>query len=172
MKRGWMVLLLLIGFAVPAASHAQVSAYGEFSATRYFGTVEQDYFYGVSAGVLIDGPQIFHKILVSADIQGRFVGSNGEHLNGVTVGPRLTLPWHRAKLNPYGEFLVGFARYNDGHNNKSTDDIFEVNAGVTRQLTPRWDGVFEYSYSQYGFNGGEFNPKTFSIGAVYHFVKR
>jgi hypothetical protein len=43
---------------------------------------------------------------------------------------------------------------------------------VSKQLSPRWDGVFEYSYSEFGYNVGEFNPKTLSLGAVYHFVKR
>jgi hypothetical protein len=177
MKHGWMVLTLLLGFAAPVVSHAQVSAYGEFSATRLYGGVEQNYLYGATTGVVIDGPQIFKKLIVSADIQGRFVSHNSESLDGVTVGPRFSLPLHRAKLTPFGEFLVGFARYGNGNPSNgatvtSTDYTFQVNAGVAKQLTPRLDVVADYSYAQYGYNIGEFNPKTFSIGGVFHFVKR
>jgi hypothetical protein len=173
MKRGWMALLLLVGFAAPVALHAQASVYGEFSTTRFFGTNEQSTFFGGTVGVLIDGPTIFHKILVSSDIQGRFVGSNGEKLDGATVGPRFSLPLHRVNLTPYGEFMVGFARYGGGPAGiASTDYMFQGNAGVSKQLSPRWDGVVEFSYAGFGYNVGEFNPKTFSIGGVYHFVKR
>jgi hypothetical protein len=173
MKRGWMVLLLLVGFAAPVALRAQASVYGEFSATRFFGTNEQSTFFGGTVGVLFDGPTIFHKILVSSDLQGRFVDAHGESLNGGTVGPRFSLPLHRVKLTPYGEFMVGFARYGGGPAGAaSTDYLFEGNAGVWKQLSPRWDGVIEYSYSEFGYNVGEFNPKTFSIGGVFHFVKR
>ena len=173
MKRGWMALLLLVSFALPVALHAQASVYGEFSTTRFFGTTEQSTFFGGTVGVLIDGPTIFHKLVVSPDIQGRFLGSNGENLDSGTVGPRFSLPLHRARITPYGEFMIGFARYGGGPAGiASSDYIFEVNAGVTRQLSPHWDGVFEYSYSQFGYNDGEFNPKTFSIGGIYHFNKR
>jgi hypothetical protein len=173
MKRGWMVLLLVaVGFAMPSVSHGQASVYGEFSATRLFGSNHQSYLYGGTTGILIDGPQVFHKLIVAADVQGRFVGSNGEHLDGVAIGPRFTLPLHRAKLNPYGEFMVGFARYNDGHGTSSSDYEFQVNTGVARPVSPHLDAVFEYSYSQFGYNGGQFNPKTFSGGMIFHFTKR
>jgi Outer membrane protein beta-barrel domain len=173
MKRGWIVFLLLVGFAAPVVSHAQVSAYGEFSASRFFGPpTQQEYLYGVTAGVLIDGPLMAHKVLLSGDIQGRFLGKNGERSDGLTVGPRISFEIHKMKLSPFAEFLVGFARFNDGNNNSSTDGAIQMNGGVTRQLSPRWDAVVDYSYSQFYYNGGEFNPKTLSLGAVYHFVKR
>jgi hypothetical protein len=173
MKRGWMVLLLLVGFGAPVAVRAQASVYGEFSTTRFFGTNEQSTFFGGTVGVLFDGPTMFHKILVSSDVQGRFVGSNGENLDSGAIGPRFSFPLHKLKLTPYGEFMVGFARYGGGPAGAASSDyLIEGNGGVSKQLSPRWDGVFEYSYSEFGYNVGEFNPKTLSLGAVYHFVKR
>jgi opacity protein-like surface antigen len=44
--------------------------------------------------------------------------------------------------------------------------------GVAKQVSSRWDISVDYSYSQYYALGGEYNPKTFSVGAVFHFVKR
>jgi len=171
MKRGWIVLLVTVGLAWPLASHAQVSAYAEFSVTSMKSAPKGDVFYGATTGVLIDGPKIFHAVVVSADLQGRFVGKDGQRMDGATIGPRFSIPM-RAKLTPFAEFLVGFARFNDGSGHSSTDQTFQINGGVSRQLTPRLDAVLDYSYAQFGYNAGQFNPKTFSIGAVYHFVKR
>ena len=67
--------------------------------------------------------------------------------------------------------MVGFARYNDSHGLSTTDNTWQANGGATKWLSPRWDAVLDYSYAQYGVNNGEYNPKTISIGAVYHFVK-
>jgi hypothetical protein len=173
MKCGWIVLLLLVGFGAPAVSYSQVSAYGEFSASRFFGPPQQqEFLYGATTGVLIDGPRLVHKVLVSADIQGRFVGKDGQRSDGITVGPRFSFQMHKWQLAPFAEFLVGFARYNNGNGTGSTDGTIQVNGGVAKQVSPRWDAVADYSYSQLYYNGGEFNPKTFSLGAVYHFVKR
>jgi hypothetical protein len=173
MKRGWVVLLLLVGFAAPAVSHAQVEAYGEFSVSDLHNLVSTDFLYGATTGVLIDGPHIFHALQVSADIQGRFVRKSGESLNGITVGPRFSLPLKRGGLTPYAEFMLGFARYNNPNNGgATTDSTIQVNAGVAKRVSPRWDAVADYSYSQYYALGGQYNPKTYSIGAVYHFVKR
>jgi hypothetical protein len=94
-------------------------------------------------------------------------------LNGVTLGPRVSLPLQRfGGLSPFAEFLVGFARYNDGANNATTDETFQTNAGVTKRVSKRWDTVVDYSYAQYGANFGEFNPKNYSVGALFHFNKR
>jgi opacity protein-like surface antigen len=172
MKRGWMGLLLLaVGFALPAVCHGQASVYGDFSVNRLFSGDEQHYLYGATTGVVVDGPHI-HKLFVSADIQGRFLGKNGERLDGVTVGPRFSITMQRSKLTPFAEFMVGFERYSAVNISSTTDYTFQVNAGVARQLSPHWDAEFIYSYSQFGYNTGEFNPKTFSVGAVYHFNKR
>jgi len=173
MKRGWLVLLLVGGLAAPAVSHAQVSAYGEFSASDLHNLVSQDILYGATTGVLVDGPHVFRALLVSADIQGRFVRKSGESLNGVTIGPRFSLPLKFGGLAPYAEFMVGFARYNNpNHGGATTDSTIQANAGVTKRVSPRWDIAAEYSYSQYYALGGQYNPKTYSIGAVYHFVRR
>jgi hypothetical protein len=172
MKYGWVVLLVFAAVTAPLAARAQASAYGEFTASKLVGGPKGDYLYGGSVGVLIDGPHLFHKILLSADVQGRFVSHSGESLNGLAIGPRFAVQTHFLKLAPFAEFMVGFARYNDGSNNSTTDNTFQVNGGVTRPLSSRLDALVDYSYAQYGVNNGEFNPKSFSGGIVYHFVKR
>src|SRR5665213_4160237 len=120
MKRGWLVLLLVVGLAAPAVSHAQVAAYGEFSVSDLHNLVSQDFLLGATTGVLVDGPHIFRALVVSADIQGRFVRKSGESLNGVTIGPRFSLPLKVGGLVPYAEFMVGFARYNTPNNGRPT----------------------------------------------------
>lgn len=175
------VFLLLVGLGAPRASHAQVAAYGEFSVTDLHNLVSTDFLYGVTTGLLVDGPKLLDKVVLQGNLQGRFVGGNGESMNGLTVGPRLSLPLHRGGIAPYGEFLIGFARfsgnastaiYNGTGGNHTTDATLQVNVGLTKKLSPHMDIVGDYSYAQYYAYGGQYNPKTFSIGAVYHFVKR
>jgi len=165
------IVLLLTSLAMPRASHAQVSAYGEFSIADLHNAFTTDLLYGATTGVLIDGPT-FHHVVLSGDIQGRFVRKSGESLNGVTVGPRFSVPMKHG-LVPYAEFMVGFDRYNDPTNQGvTTDSTFQVNAGIGKRISPRFDLVADYSYSQFYALDGEFNPKTFSIGTIFHFIKR
>ena len=157
---------------IPTAAHAQASIYGEFSVTDLHNLTSTDILYGGTAGLLYDGPTIFRHAVVSADIQGRFVDKGGEMLNGITVGPRFSIP-ARHGITPFGEFMIGFARYNSGQvRGSTTDSTIQLNVGATKQLSPRLDVVADYSYSQYYGLGGEYNPKTFSAGVIYHFTKR
>lgn len=180
MKFSWAVLLVLVGLAVPRASQAQVSVYGEFSASDFHNLVSRDFLYGATGGLLYDGPTIFHHVVVSADIQGRFVNGAGDTWNGITVGPRFTVPFkHFGRIAPYGEFLVGFARFNgnqasyiENGSGVTTDSTIQVNAGVSKPISPRFDVVADYSYAQYYAYGGQYNPKTFSLGTIFHFTKR
>jgi len=54
----------------------------------------------------------------------------------------------------------------------TTDSQIQINGGLAKRVSPRWDISVDYSYSQYYALGGQYNPKTFSVGAIYHFVKR
>lgn len=173
MRLGWVVLLVLAGVIAPQAARAQASVYGEFSISDLHNLVSTDLLYGVTTGVLIDGPTLFHRVVLAGDLQGRFVGKSGESLDGLSIGPRFKFPLKRLAVTPYGEFMVGFARYNNPNNGGATSDsTIQVNMGAMKQLSPRWDAVAEYSYSQYYALGGEYNPKTYSIGGVFHFIKR
>jgi len=172
MKYGCLVVLLLVGAMIPKAAQAQVSLYGEFSTTDLHNLATTDYLYGASTGVLYDGPTIFRHLLVSADIQGRFVKKSSELYNGITVGPRFSIPMKHG-FAPYGEFLVGFARYNSGAvGGSTTDSTIEINAGLAKRITPRLDLVADYSYAQYYGLGGEYNPKTYGAGVIVHLTKR
>ena len=182
MKFGWAVLLLLAGVAVPCESHAQSSAslYAEFSTSRFHNLIADNYLSGGTVGIVFDAYK-YKRLLIGGDVQGRFLAGSGESYNGISVGPRVGLPLHVFRLTPYGEFLVGFARfngnaqtaiYNGTGGNQSTDGEIQLNVGVTKQLSSRWDAMVDYSYSQYYAYGGQYNPKTFSAGAVYHFANR
>jgi len=160
---------MVASLASPRASQAQVSLYGDFSATYLHNLVSSSTLYGATTGILVDGPSI-KRMLISADLQGRFVAGSGKSLNGLTVGPRFSFPTHN--FTPFAELLVGFARIDNGAGPKSTDSTFQINGGIAKRLTPRLDAVVDYSYAQYFYGGGQYNPKTFSIGAIYHFTKR
>jgi hypothetical protein len=41
-----------------------------------------------------------------------------------------------------------------------------------KRITPHVDLIGEFSYSQLYAFGGEYNPKTFSVGAVYYLSRR
>jgi hypothetical protein len=177
------VVLSLVGaFLLVCAvskAHAQAALYGEFSASDLHNLVSTDYLYGGTAGLLYEGPTIFKHIVVSADIQGRFVrksaaqsGNSAELYNGITFGPRFSVPLKHG-IAPYGEFLLGFARYDSGVvHGSTTDSTIQINGGVTKMLSPHFDVVADYSYAQYYGLGGEYNPKTYSIGGIFHFTKR
>jgi len=175
MKYGWVVLLLLVAGIAPRKAEAQAEVYGDFTATRISSAVNTDMLYGATAGLIVDGPT-WHHMVISADIQGRFVRISGESLNGAAAGPRFSFPLKKHGITPYGEFLVGFARYNNTiYTNQlgaTTDGQIQVNMGVAKKVSPRWDVAVDYSYSQYYALGGQYNPKSFSIGAIFHFVKR
>jgi opacity protein-like surface antigen len=175
MKYGWVLLLLVVAGIAPRKAEGQAEVYGQFSVTDLTNLTSTDLLYGATTGLVIDGPT-WHHMVICADIQGRFVRKSGEELNGAAAGPRFSFPLKKHGLTPYGEFLVGFARYNTtiypAQNGATTDSQIQINVGVAKQVSSRWDISVDYSYSQYYALGGEYNPKTFSVGAVFHFVKR
>ncbi len=173
------ILLLLVACISPPKAAAQAEVYGNFSVTDLTETTATgnttDILYGATTGLILDGPK-WHHVVVSADIQGRYVRKSGESLNGMGAGPRFSYPLKKFGLTPYAEFLVGFARYNStnvaNQIGPTTDSQIQVNGGVAKKLTPRWDVAADFSYSQYYAFGGAYNPKSFGVGAIYHFVRR
>jgi len=175
MKYGWVLLLLLAAGLAPKKAEAQVEVYGQFSVSDLTNLNGTNLLYGGTTGLIVDGPT-WHRMVIAADIQGRFVRKSGESLNGAAAGPRFSFPLKKHGLTPYGEFLVGFARYNNtyfpGQIGATTDGQIQVNAGLAKKVSSRWDISADYSYSQYYALGGQYNPKTFGVGAIFHFVKR
>jgi len=166
-----LMVILVIGLVAPKKAHSQVSFYGDFSASKLTYLSNTTILYGPTVGAFVDFHQL-GPVKLSADFRGSFLGASGTRLDGVFVGPRFATSVKLLKLKPYAEFMVGFARYNNGLNqvaSSSTDAEIQVNAGVDRPVTKRFDWrVFEYSYSQYYGLSGEYNPKTFSTGVVFH----
>lgn len=166
-----LIVALAAGVVAPKTAHSQVSFYGDFSASKLTYHSNTNVLYGPTVGAFVDiktlGPVKF-----SGDLRGSFVGANGIRLDGVVVGPRVATSVKFLKLKPYAEFMVGFARYNNGLNtvaSSSSDAEIQVNGGVDRSVAKLIDWrVFEYSYAQYYGLGGQYNPKTFSTGIVFH----
>lgn len=157
----------------PAALRAQAGVYGEFSVGKFQNLVNDNLLYGVTTGLVVDGPKMGGHFQLAGDLQGRFLHKSNFDFDGLTIGPRAYLSLHHG-WRPYAEFMVGFARINSAqdYSSASTDSTIQVNGGLSKRLNAHWDGVAEYSYSQFYAFGGEYNPKTFSVGAVYYFTKR
>jgi Outer membrane protein beta-barrel domain len=183
-KFGWL-MVLAVGMLVPAkAMRAQVAIYGEGTADFLNNGPYTDFLYGGTGGVLVDLGSWRNRITLSGDLQGDFVfdenpplkytggNSPGESYLAVTVGPRVTFTPHFFKLAPYIQANAGFARYGDPLVHSATDSVIAGQAGVMRRISPRLDGVLDYSYTYYGYNAGYYSPQAFRIGVVYHFAKR
>lgn len=159
--------------AVPTLGHAQAAAYGTFSVTQANNLTTDNTLYGATTGLLLTNLHSIWKFDLGADLQGRFVHGGNFSMNGMTFGPRVNGP-HFIGLQPYAEFLVGFARVQNtaDYAHSSTDSTLQINGGVMKRISPHFDVVGEYSYSQFYAFGGEYNPKTISVGGVYHFSRR
>ncbi|MDR3745124.1 MAG: outer membrane beta-barrel protein [Acidobacteriaceae bacterium] len=185
-QASWLVLLIFVALLGQGRSaQAQIALYGAASANYLNNGPYTDFLEGGSAGILVDLGKTWHsRITLSADLQGDFVYNNsqanppipgftaGEMYDAVTIGPRLTLAPRFYKLSPYVQGNLGFARYHDPVTRSITDNLVGAQAGVTRQITSRFDALVDYSYSYYGYNFGFYHPQTFSIGAMYHLTKR
>ena len=157
----------------PTLGHSQVAAYGTFSVTKAQNLVTDNTLYGATTGLLLTNVHAVGKFDFGANLQGRFVHANNFSLDGVTFGPRVQFP-RLIGLRPYAEFLVGFAHIKNtaDQSQGSTDSTIQINGGVTKRITPHVDLIGEFSYSQLYAFGGEYNPKTFSVGGVYYFSRR
>jgi hypothetical protein len=164
--------MFLVGLALVKPASSQVAVYADFSASKLTGgltSTTTNFLYGPTIGLTaLVGTK--KNINLSGDLRTGFYG-NGSRLSEISVGPKVGLDVKR--FEAYTEILVGFARYNDGAGNASTDAQTEVNFGLDMQGKGRLDWrVFEFGYEQYYGLGGEFNPKTFSTGVVVHLGKR
>jgi opacity protein-like surface antigen len=182
----WLLMLLSVAALAPGKTmQGQVSLYGEATANYLDSGPYTDFLEGGTAGVLVDLGRVWHnRLTISANAQGNFVfstatassGARGysssETYNAVTIGSRVAFAPHWMKLAPYAQLNVGFARYQDPTTHSSTDSVFGGQGGVTRQLTPRFDAMVDYSYSRFGYMSDFYSPQTFSVGVVYHLVKR
>jgi hypothetical protein len=173
MKFRWLIVFAL-GVAVAKPASSQVSAYADWSVTKLtggLGTTSTNYLTGPTIGLTAHLAGSKHLIL-SGDIRGGFYGKTVK-LDQVAIGPKLALAFK--KYQAYGELMVGFARYNDGLGHAasgSTDAQAEINFGLDRNFAGRWGWrIFDYGYEQYYGLGGEFNPKTFSTGLIFHLSK-
>jgi len=155
----------------PNMAHSQVSFYGDFSASKLTYQSNTSVLYGPSIGAFVNVADL--KIVkLSADLRATFTGSSGVRLDGIVVGPRFERDIKFLKLKPYAEFMVGFARYNNGLNqvaSSSTDAQLQFIGGVDRSVARHFDWrIFDYSYMQYYGLSQLYNPQTFSTGVVFH----
>jgi hypothetical protein len=167
---GSVLLALCLVGARPA--QAQVSAYADFTASKLTNLVGTSVLYGPTIGLTATVVPLSH-IKIGVDLRGSFLGAS-QRLDGIALGP--SFAFSVKGLKPYAEILVGFARYNDGLGNPSsatTDGQLDFNGGVDKRITDHIDWrIFEFGYEQYYALGGQFNPKNFSTGIVYHFAQK
>lgn len=173
MKKLGLAVLLLVAGVFASRAQAQVGVYGEVSDTTFTNMVQSKHPVGFTTGVLIEGKNVLHDhVELAGDLQGRFINAGGYNYNGVAIGARAYVPmkWH---LRPYAEFAFGFARLNNAADGpKTTDAQLQIDGGIAKKISPHMDVVGDFSYSQFYAFGGEYNPKTASLGVVYYFAKR
>ena len=169
-------MLLAVAFAagLPGGktAHGQVSVYADLSASKLTNLTNTYVLVGPTVGVSFALLDALHLHL-GGDLRGSFLGG-AQRLDSFVVGPKAS--FHYRGFDPYAEFLVGFGRYNNGQGTRTSgtsDGLLEINAGFDRKVTEHFDfRIFEFGYAQYYALGGQFNPKTFSTGVVYHLGKR
>jgi hypothetical protein len=168
------IVMLLFGSLLTPVVMAQTSVYAEFSAAKLQNLVSDNVLYGVTTGLLFDGPAVFHQhMVVGGDLQGEFVHRSNFSFDDVALGPRATFPLAHG-IRPFAEFLVGFARLQNplDQPQPSTDSTIQINGGVSKRIASHVDLIAQVGYSQCYAFGGEYNPKNFALGAIYHFGKR
>lgn len=148
MKLGWLFVFALGAAAVRPAS-AQISVYADLSASKFTGglsTTTTTVLYGPTIGLTAQVASL-KRVRLYGDVRTGFY-NNGIHFNEAAIGPKIGLA--AKKFEAYGEMLVGFARYDNGAGNASTDAQTEANFGLDRQLSRVVDWrVFEFGYQQY-----------------------
>ena len=171
--RGMMLAVeFAVGLMGAKTAHGQASVYADFSASKLTNLANTYVLVGPTVGVSFNLVDALHLHL-GGDLRGSFLGGK-QRLDSFVVGPRASFRFKG--FDPYAEVLVGFGRYNDGLGNRNSgtsDGLLEVNAGFDRKLKGKFDlRIFEFGYAQYYALGGQFNPKTFSSGVVYHLGSR
>ena len=171
----WL-LVLVLGVAAPLAAHAQsTSVYLAFDATRINtdGQTNSRTLFGPVGG-LVFNLHSGHKYDLGVDMRGFFtqeIGDGSAIFGGVLAGPKVTT--HIKRTKPYGEFLIGFGRYKNGSSTfpiNTTDMDVALNAGLDFELKKHFDWrVVEYSWQKYLGLSGEFNPRGYSTGIVFHY---
>ncbi len=175
MRLGWSgfaCALLALSLAAACPAQSQVSAYGEFTAAKLTNLVGTNVLYGPTIGLTATLVPLSH-IQIGVDLRGSFLGGS-QRLDGLALGPKFTFAFKG--MHPYAEILVGYARYNDGKGTASsatTDGQLAAVGGIDRHITQHIDWrIVEFEYQQYYALGGQYNPKNFSTGLVYHFAAK
>jgi len=162
---------------LPKAAQAQeqTSFYLDYGATLMntdHQTISRELF-GPTGGLIVS-LHSGHNMDLGADFRASYLqesGANAASLTGFLIGPRVAT--HYKRLKPYGEFLMGFARYNNNSATapeQTTDSEVELNAGLDFAVKKHFDWrVIDYSWAKYLADSGEFNPRTYSTGVVFHF---
>ena len=125
-------------------------------------------------GAKVGSIKLSRDMTLAADLRGSFLQRGGNRLDSVVFGPKVST--HLKRFTPYGEFLVGFGRYNDGlktSTSASTDSQFQVNGGMDFKVrnSLSWR-VFDYGYVFYQGQYQQYDPQVFSTGVVYNFGGR
>ncbi len=166
LPRAVLLLCLLLPLLAPAASHAQIGFYGEFSAAD-FNLPNTGWQYGTTFGAFYNHWRVPFFAL-GVDGRGTVVGSGLNKIVSGLAGPRLTFKPHILPVMPYVEALAGAGNVQDGEGVARTDETkfeYQFLGGADLTVFPLVDWrVVEFSYG--GFSGPTLKPKTISTGIV------
>jgi hypothetical protein len=168
--------LLFLAFA--PASHAQIGAYGEFTAgtsgritfstagPRPGNVYNVSWLYGGTGGFYAEMP--FPNFALGIDLRGTYIsGDKLNHWNALG-GPRLEL--RPEGFKPYGEVLFGIGGYHDDLYSTSTRTTeYALIAGVDKTIFHKhidWR-IAEFSFNSY-FDNRNAGSKQLSTGIVFH----
>jgi hypothetical protein len=160
-------VILIVGALTIQPAYSQIGVYTDMSATKLVLPAGTNILYGPTIGLYAALGNRYH-VTLSGDVRAGFYGDS-QHFDSVAVGPRVSTSVKR--FAPYGEFMLGFARYNDGLGTPSsayTNSEIQLNAGVDRRMTKRFDWrVFDFGYTRFQTVSAQFHPTTYSTGIVF-----
>ena len=174
MKKLMVAVLLLAGAVMmPLAAQGQAAVYGTFTVDKMQNLVSDNELYGATVGVFAEGPKVLKVLTLGGDVEGRFVHKSDFNYDTATIGAHVSVPFCWS-LRPYAGFNFGFGRIKNLQDQPqpTTDGLIEFKGGLSKKISGHFDVVGEFSDSQFYAFDGEYNPKAFNLGLVYHFDKR
>ncbi len=167
--------LLFLAFA--PTSHAQIGAYGNFTAGTLGrinfstegphpgNTYNSSWLYGGTGGFYAEMP--LPGFALGLDFRGTYLSGDLLHHWNAIAGPRLEL--RPEGFKPYGEVLFGIGGYRDAvYSTSNTNNDYTVLGGVDKQILKHIDWrIAEFAYNSY-FGNRNPGSKQFSTGIGFH----
>jgi hypothetical protein len=163
-------------FALVTTSHAQIAAYGNFTAgtlgritfdsnaPRPGSVYTYSWLYGPTAGVYAEAP--LPHFAFGLDIRGNYLSGDRLHHWSALGGPRIEFR-PDSGFKPYAEMLFGFGHYSDSvYSTSNRQDDYSAVFGVDKKIFSIVDWrIAEFTLNSYFGNRSPVS-KQFSTGIV------